>query len=87
MSGRGLIAECGMDVAAKNVGAPTFLNWQHCAWSAGACSRFITVSRSVRAIDGEVGLSTQKRRRAAALQNCRRADNSKKWKLVFGVPR
>ncbi len=43
-------------------------------WSAGACSLFCDVGRCVQAIDCEAGLRSEKRRRAAALQKCRRAD-------------
>ncbi len=69
----------------KNVGAPTILNRKGWTWSAGACSRFYGVNTGTQMIVWEVGRASQKRRRAAALQNCRRADNSKNWKFVTGV--
>ena len=43
-------------------------------WSAGACSRFYGEWIRAQKIEWGVGLRSQKRRRAAALQNCRRAD-------------
>ena len=66
----------------ENVGAPTFSFWERRFWSAGACSRFYGVNTGTQMIVWEVGLASQKRRRAAALQNCRRADNSKNWKFA-----
>jgi len=76
----------------NNVGAPTFSFWQRRFWSAGACSRFFGVDIGGQTIEWEVALSSQRRRpfeaqdeQAAALQNCRRADNSKNWKFVFEV--
>jgi len=85
MSRESRIVEHGTDAGVKNVGAPTIMNRKGWTWSAGACSRFLGVDIGGQTIEGEVALSSQKRRRAAALQNCRRADNSRKWKAVPGV--
>ena len=38
-------------------------------WSAGACSRFYGAHNIAQTVDCEVRLQSQKRRRAAALQN------------------
>ncbi len=84
-SGNGEICEREMDAGSKIVGAPTILNRKGWTWSAGACSRFYGVNSGTQMIAWEVGRASQKRRRAAALQNCRRADNSKNWKFVTGV--
>ena len=74
----------------ENVGAPTFSFWQRRFWSAGACSRFFGVGIGGQESEWQVALPSEKRRpleaqdeQAAALQNCRRADNSKNWK--FGI--
>ena len=54
------------------------LSWQRGMWSAGACSRFYGVQNVAQMNDWEVRLPSQKRRQAAALRNCRRADNFQK---------
>jgi hypothetical protein len=52
-----------------NVGASTLGESVRLVWSAGACSRFYGVGRCARPIGWAARLPSQKRRRAAALQN------------------